>query len=185
MTLEDYRADMARCTRCSYCKWIPFDKIKSQRFAKGCPSVEYNRFQPYSAGGRLAASLSFLEGRSGYTERFVDIANNCLLCGLCDVSCKVCRYNMEPLQAMKELRAKLVSDGQVLPQHTKLIQSLNENHNLMLQPQTARGNWASGLKIKDLNKEKSEVVFHAGCRISYDAELRQTAVNAVNLLKKC
>jgi Fe-S oxidoreductase len=144
--------------------------------------VEYNRFQPYSAGGRLAASLSFLEGRSGYTERFVDIANNCLLCGLCDVSCKVCRYNMEPLQAMKELRAKLVSDGQVLPQHTKLIQSLNENHNLMLQPQTARGNWTAGLKIKDLNKEKSEVVFHAGCRISYDAELRQTAVNAAWIL---
>jgi len=79
----------------------------------------------------------------------------------------------------------LVSDGQVLPQHTKLIQSLNENQNLMLQPQAARGNWAAGLNIKDLTQEKSAVVFHAGCRISYDAELRQTAVNAVNLLKKC
>jgi len=61
VALEDYRADMERCTRCSFCKWIPFDKIKSQRFAKGCPSVEYNRFQPYSAGGRLAAALSFLK----------------------------------------------------------------------------------------------------------------------------
>ena len=45
MALEDYRADMERCSRCSYCKWIPFDQVKSWRFAKGCPSIDYNKFQ--------------------------------------------------------------------------------------------------------------------------------------------
>jgi len=185
VALEDYRADMARCTRCSFCKWIPFDRVKSQRFAKGCPSIEYNRFQPYSAGGRLAASLSLLEGRSGYTERFVDITYKCLLCGLCDVACKVCRYNMEPLLAMKELRARLVADGQVLPRHAEIINGLQENDNLMLQPKAARGSWAAGLEVKDLTRDRAEVVFHAGCRISYDPEAQKVAVGAVNLLKKC
>ena len=53
MALTDYRPDAMRCTRCSYCKWIPFDLVKSHRFAKGCPSVEAGKFHAYSAGGKL------------------------------------------------------------------------------------------------------------------------------------
>ena len=44
MALENFKADALRCTRCSYCKWIPFDLVKSHEFAKGCPSVDYNNF---------------------------------------------------------------------------------------------------------------------------------------------
>ena len=32
MSLEDYRPMMERCSNCSYCKWTPFDKVRSQRF---------------------------------------------------------------------------------------------------------------------------------------------------------
>ena len=184
MALEDYRNDMLRCTRCTYCKWIPFDQVKSWRFAKGCPSVEYNKFQPYSAGGRLSAALSLLEGRSSYTDRFVDIAYNCLLCGSCDIACKVCRYNMEPLKAMHELRFKLVADGQLLPQHTAVIEGLRKEDNIMMKPKAKRGRWAEGLEIKDLTREKAEVVFHAGCQLSYDEEPWKVARTAVSLLKK-
>jgi Fe-S oxidoreductase len=184
VALEDYRADMLRCTRCSYCKWIPFDQVKSQRFAKGCPSIEYNRFQPYSAGGRLAAALSLLEGRSSYTERFVDITYNCLLCGLCDVACKVCRYNMEPLQAMRELRFKLVDDGQVLPQHMAMIKGLRQEGNMMMSPEVGRSDWAEGLGVKNLTQEKAEVVFHAGCRLCYDRKLQKLTRAVASLLKK-
>jgi hypothetical protein len=146
--------------------------VKSWRFAKGCPSVEYNKFQPYSAGGRLTAALSLLEGRSSYTDRFIDIVYNCLLCGNCDVACKVCRYNMEPLQAMHELRFKLVEDGQLLPQQMSVIEGLRKEDNMMMKPKAERGNWAEGLNIKNLTQEKAEVVFHAGCRLSYDEERR-------------
>jgi len=92
---------------------------------------------------------------------------------------------MEPLQAMKELRSRLVSDGQVLPQHTRLIDGLRENDNLLLQPKVTRGNWAEGLGIKDLTRDKSEVVFYAGCKPSYDAESGKAALSAVSLLQKC
>jgi Fe-S oxidoreductase len=184
MALEDYKADMLRCTRCSYCKWIPFDQVKSLRFAKGCPSVEYNRFQPYSAGGRLSAALSLLEGRSTCTERFVDIVYNCLLCGNCDVACKVCRYDMEPLRAMQELRFKLVEDGQVLPRHMAVIEGLRQGNNMMLKPGVGRGRWAEGLAVKNLSREKAAVVFHAGCRLSYDEELWPVVRTAINLLGK-
>ena len=81
MALEDYRADMERCTRCSYCKWIPFDHVKSWRFAGGCPSIDYGKFHAYSAGGRLAVALSLLDGRSNYTDRFLDIVYKCQMAG--------------------------------------------------------------------------------------------------------
>ena len=29
MAFEDFRADAMRCTRCTYCQWIPFDLVKS------------------------------------------------------------------------------------------------------------------------------------------------------------
>jgi Fe-S oxidoreductase len=184
MTLEDYRADMLRCTRCSYCKWIPIDHVKSWQYSKGCPSVEYNKFQPYSAGGRLSAALSLLEGRSSYTPRVQDITYNCLLCGSCDVACKVCRYDMEPLLAMRELRFKLNADGQSLPQYQALVESLQKENNLLQKPGSERGQWAEGLNVKDLAHEKAGVVFHAGCRFSYDREIQKAARAAVALLLK-
>jgi hypothetical protein len=44
MPLEDFAAEMDRCSQCSYCKWIPFDQMKSWRYAKNCPSVSYYNF---------------------------------------------------------------------------------------------------------------------------------------------
>jgi Fe-S oxidoreductase len=183
MALEDYQAEMERCSQCSYCTWIPLDRIKSWRFAKGCPSVAYNHFQSYSARGRYAVALSLLQGKSEYTDKVLDIVYKCHTCGSCDVSCKICRYNLEPLAAILELRAKLVEDSQSLPEHRVLIDHLHKEQNMMLKPKTARGRWAEGLNIKDLATETAEVVFHAGCRLSYDAQLQKTARTAVALLR--
>jgi Fe-S oxidoreductase len=183
MALEDYQADMLRCSRCSYCKWIPLAQIKSWRFAKGCPSVEYNNFHTYSAAGRLHVGLSLLEGRSGYTDGLLDIVYKCLMDGSCDVACKVGRYNMEPLESMRELRFKLVEDGQLLPQHMPLIDNLRKEDNMVMKPRAERGKWAEGLDVKDLTKEKAEVVFHTGCRFDFDEEQWKVARTAVTLLK--
>jgi Fe-S oxidoreductase len=184
VAVEDYRNVMIRCTRCSYCKWIPFDHVKSIRFAKGCPAIAYNNFQSYSAGGRLIAALSLLEGRSSYTDGLLDIVYNCQLCGSCDVACKICRYDMEPLEAMRELRAKLVEDGQLLPQHMLVIDNLRKEDTMILGKVKAdRGKWADGLDVKDLTKERAEVAFHAGCRFCYDEELWKIPRTAVTLLK--
>jgi len=37
--------------------------------------------------------------------------------------------------------------------------------------------------VKDLNKEKAKVVFHAGCSFSYDEDLGRSARKAINLLQ--
>lgn len=183
MALEDYRATMMRCSRCSYCKWIPLDHIKSLKFAKGCPSIEYNKFHSYSAGGRLITALSLIEGRSSYTDKYLDIVYKCLMDGSCDVACKVGRYNMEPLQIMRELRFKLVEDGQLLPEHIPVIEGLRKDDNMLMQPKAERGKWAEGLDVKNITTEKAQVLFHTGCRFSYDKELWKVSRAAVTLLK--
>jgi Fe-S oxidoreductase len=184
MALEDYRGNMQRCTRCSYCKWVLWDHLKSWRFAKGCPSIGYNNFQSYSAGGRLAVALSLLDGMINYTDGVLDIVYQCQMCGACDVACKICRYDMEPLATLHELRARLVEDGQLLPMHMFIIDNLKKEDTMIAGKVKAdRGKWAEGLNIKDLTKEKAEVAFHAGCRLSYDEELSKVAKAAVTLFK--
>lgn len=184
MALQDFMAEAERCSQCSYCKWIPFDQMKSWRFSKGCPSIGYSNFQSYSARGRYAVALALINGSIGYDERVKDIAFQCQTCGSCDVTCKVCRYNLEPLGMIRELRAHLVRDGQTLPQHTALINGLQTSGNMLLRPRAERGNWAKGLNLKNIPSEKAAVVFHAGCRFSYDEGQQQVARAAVFLLNQ-
>jgi Fe-S oxidoreductase len=185
MALEDYRSDQERCSLCSYCKWIPQDKIKSWRFAKGCPSIAYSNFNAYSARGRYAVAKAILDGKAGYTDKVLDVIYQDLSCGSCDVSCKVCRYNLEPLQNILELKAKAVMEGHLLPQHIPIIDNLKKEQNMMVgMVKDNRGDWAKGLDVKDLTNDKAEIAFFAGCRLSYDKELQKVARTAINLLRQ-
>ena len=184
MALEDYRPNLVSCSRCSCCKWIPQDQIKSIRFARSCPSIEYSQFQAYSLGGRISVALSLLEGRSGYTEGLKDIVWKCQMDAACDVSDKVCRYNIEGIDVLQEMRFKMVEEGQTLPQHIAMVKSVQKNQNSLFGKKAERGQWAAGLKVKDLSTQKAEVVFHAGCRLSYDKELQKTATTTISLLQQ-
>jgi Fe-S oxidoreductase len=183
MPLEDFAAEADRCSQCSYCKWIPFDQIKSWRFAKNCPSISYYNFNSYSARGRYAVARSLLRGQSGYSDTVRNIVFTCLTCGSCAVSCKVCRYNLEPLDMVRELKFRLVEDGQGLDAHKAIVQSLGQEGNTMQRPRAGRGAWADDLDVPRLGTERASVLFHAGCRFSYDPELQPSAKTAVGLLK--
>jgi Fe-S oxidoreductase len=184
MALEDFAAEMDRCSQCSYCKWIPFDQVKSWRFAKNCPSIAYHNFNSYSARGRYAVGRSLIKGQSGYSDTVRDIVYTCLTCGSCDVSCKVCRYNLEPLEMVRELKFRLVEDGQRLDEHQALVDSLNKEGNTMGSPRSERGKWANDLDLPRLPSEKAEVLFHAGCRSSFDKDQQKSAKAAASLLHK-
>ena len=183
MSLEDYRSDCTVCSRCSYCKFIPFEQIKSSRFARACPSTEDNGFHAYSLGGRLSVALSLLESRIEYNQALKDIVWKCQMDGACDVSNKICRYNVEGMEVLREMRLDLVEKGQTLTQHQQVLDCLHKEHNMVNKSASARGQWAAGLGVKDLTKEKAQVVFHAGCRYSYDEGLQNTARKAVSILK--
>ena len=181
MPLTDFRADAMRCTRCSYCKWIPFDLVTSARFARGCPSVEANSFHSYSAGGRLITALSLMDGRSEVTDRVVDVAFKCQLCGNCDVACKMCRYDMEPLAALHELREHLVAKGQVPDCYGPVIDKIRAGLAGRDETTAQRDAWAEGLGLVDAAGQQVDVLFHAGCRYSLEGSLRETVRTAARV----
>jgi Fe-S oxidoreductase len=182
MALADYKNDMEGCSRCSSCKWVPFNQVKSWRFAKSCPSIDRYNFQAYSGSGRMIMGLSMLEGRSELNDDVTDIIYRCQLCGACDASCKVYRDDIDLTEVLLELRAQCVESGQLVIEQMMMLDALKEHDNVLGEPKEKRGDWAEGLAVKDINTEKADVIFHAGCRFSYDADQKETVRGAVKLL---
>ena len=112
MSLEEYQKDMERCARCSMCKFIPLEQVKSADFANACPSIARYNFHTYSGGGRLITALAMVKGRIDYTDKLLDIVYQCQTCGACDISCKYSR-DMEVLEPIYQFRNKCVENGQV------------------------------------------------------------------------
>ena len=170
MAVKDFAHDMQRCSRCSYCKWIPFESHQNMDFIKGCPSAARYNFHAYAASGKWNMSNALLHGRIDYSDAFQDAVFRCLMDGNCDISCKVVQ-DIEPLEHMHALRIQFAENGQGLPQHEVVISGLKKEDNMMLAKKSDRGNWAAGIAVKDLAKEKAELGFFAGCRYSFDEEL--------------
>ena len=185
MALSDYKPMMERCSNCSFCKWIPFDKMKSVRFAANCPSSTYYGFNTYSARGRFQMGLAVVNKELEYTDKMAEITRECLACGACDVSCKVCRYNLEPLDHNIELKSDALKAGKISPVQKKMMDSLKKEQTMIAgKKKVDRAKWADGLSVKDIFKDKAEVLFFPGCQYSYDKKLQPIARDAVKLLQK-
>ena len=181
----DLRKVAWQCSRCSVCKWVDAWEVKSARFAKVCPSSLYYLFDAYSCQGRMDVAIALIDEKLKYEDSpaLLDIYYKCNMCGGCDAMCKRVQ-DMEPLRVIQEIRTRLVGDGQLLPNHLPVIESLRKEDNMMMKPKADRGKWAEGLKVKDLTSEKAEVVFHAGCHLSFDEEQWPVARTALAILQK-
>ena len=170
-----------RCSNCSFCKWIPFDHVKSARFAENCPSECYNNFNTYSARGRFQAGLAVVNGELDYDEKFLDVVYSCLDCGSCDVSCKICRYNLEPLEHNRELKHDAVKKGNVLPALKKAAENLRSERTMLSgKKKTDRTAWAEGIEWA----EDADVVFFPGCKYAYEEAYRDTARRSAEIIIK-
>lgn len=66
----------------------------------------------------------------------------------CDVVCKICRYDMEPLETLRELGFRLVEEGQLLPVHMVLMENLKRESTIIPEKRKVdRGKWAEGLNF--------------------------------------
>jgi Fe-S oxidoreductase len=172
------------CMRCSQCKWIDWWEVKNARFARVCPCNTKFLFDSYSCQGKMDLSLALLEGRLKYDDSpaLLDIYYRCDTCGGCDASCK--RVNdAEPLRLILDMRAKLVEDGQLVPQHMLLIENLRKQDNMMMKQKDERGKWAEGLDVKNLTNNPAKVLFHAGCSASFDERMWPLLRNSVEILQ--
>ena len=132
----------------------------------------------------MVSALSVYQGRSEISDELLEIIYKCQMDGACNVECHLCNEILEPLEIMRELRVKCVEEGKLIPEHAAMIDAMKKEDNVFGEPKADRGKWAEGLKVKDINKEKADVLFHTGCMFSYDEELRSVVRGAVTLLNK-
>ncbi len=183
MPLEDYRADMESCCRCSACKFIPLEMITGQEHSFACPSIQRFNFHSYSGGGRMGFGLGLIHGRVEYTPKTAEVVYNCNLCGACDISCK---YAMEfdVLEPLYAIREECVKHGQTIPAWDKLVAGMAKGAPTLAEPKGKRGQWAKDLDAKDATTGTFQVLFHAGCLASHDPAAGKVAATAVSLLSK-
>ncbi|MFC2038855.1 (Fe-S)-binding protein [Chloroflexota bacterium] len=183
MALEDYRSDMETCRRCSACKFIPLEMATGYDHVNVCPSISKYDFHTYSGGGRMVFQIAKMEGKVDYSDKLLEVVYNCQMCGACDVSCKYA-MDMEVIDPISEFRIKCVEDGQTLPALDKVINSMRKQNTMVPGSKAKRGDWASGLDVKDFTKQQTKVVFHAGCRTCFDPDMWKIARSTISLMKK-
>ena len=184
--LEDFFPMQRRCSNCLGCKFVPFEKIKSNRFGRNCPSVWYHNFNLYSARGKFQLGQNIIEdGYVKFEGQALDAIFNCQVCGACDVGCKVTRFNLEPLAHNIALKERAVEKGLAPVELKAAVNSLAKQKTMLPDYKKAdRADWASGLKLKDVSgKETAEYVFFPGCQYAYDPELKKKAKAYVKILQ--
>lgn len=173
MALKDFRPMQERCSNCAGCRFIPFDKVKSLRFSECCPSLMLYNFHTYSARGKFQLGQSLLDDMCDYNdETSLKAVQSCLSCGACDVGCKICRYNLEPLEHNIEFKNDAILAGKMQPELKKIIESKKSKG--------SRKNWTEGIDFTS----DADVIFFPGCKYSFDPSLRDYVRNAAKLLIK-
>ncbi|MBN2239422.1 MAG: (Fe-S)-binding protein [Dehalococcoidales bacterium] len=182
MALEEFRSDMETCCRCSACKFIPLEKVKTYQPVNICPSISRYKYHAYSGGGRMGIGVALLEDRLEYSDKLLDVIYNCNTCGGCDISCKYA-MDMEVLRPIMEMRFSCVESGHTLPALDRVAASLDQQDHMMPGAKGNRGDWAKECNVKDISAGPADVYFHAGCRTCYDSELWKVAQNTISLLQ--
>ncbi len=183
MALQNYRDEMLMCCRCSYCKFIPLEKMEGWGNSSICPSISRFNFHAHSGGGRLNFGMAMLEKKIDFSDKLLEIVYNCQMCGGCDISCKY-GMDMEVLEPINEMRIQCVEEGHTLKALDQVIHNLRKQDTMAPGMKIRRGEWAKGLDVKDIAAEKSRVIFHAGCRTCFDKDLWRAARAAVKLMQK-
>ena len=182
MSLEQYQDHMAMCMRCSCCKFIPMQRVQGDKYTYVCPSITKYNFHSYSGGGRLNIALAMLKNGFKYSDKLLDIVYNCQMCGACGVSCNY-NMDMEVMEPINEFRMKCVEAGKTNPALEKVITRLRKEGS-MVPVKGKRGDWASGLNLKNAAKEKVDILYHVGCLTSYDKDMQRLAKATVKILQK-
>jgi Fe-S oxidoreductase len=159
--------------------------VKSWKYARICPQHKRYMFDAFSAQGKCDLALSIIDGKMKWKDdpRIKDILFRCTMCGGCDAMDKTIR-DAEVLKLQKWMRAEYVKEMGVIPEHRPLVDSVRNYDNVWPQPRSRRNNWAKKMKLKDLTKEKAEVLLFVGCTYGLSDEIKGTITNVAKILKE-
>jgi heterodisulfide reductase subunit D len=199
--------ELDACTRCGEClTWCPvYDQDAKEAIIPRRKVIDFLKIAKTQRGflakimrnEKISAPLKAMLGRIfryrkiGQTEidDFVQNLYECSTCGQCEV---VCPAHIETVTLWEELRRIIVQAGYgPLEAQKALVKSVKAFDNPWQQPRAARVKWARRAKKdgliqklpREIRKTKAKVLLFFGCTASYDVNVKQVAVNTINILE--
>lgn len=199
--------ELDACTRCGEClSWCPvYDQDSRENLIPRRKIMDFLRLARSQNGflsgimksDRVNNSLKKIIGRiCGYREptqeqidEFVFNLYECSTCGQCEV---VCPAHIDTVNLWEELRRLIVRAGYgPLEPQKALRKSVMTYDNPWQQPRAGRTKWSRRAKKdnliieepREIQKTKGKVLLFFGCTASYDANVKQVAINTINILE--
>ena len=177
MSLEDVKQWLYGCSRCGTCKEV------LRIFTPSCPAGERYKKESFFPSGMVAIT------RGVYREELPleddDIRERiyaCTGCLSCQQQCSVYHHNhiFEMIQAVRE---ESITRGLMKPEYMALYYGLRGEDNVFGEPKSKRGDWAKGLDIKNASQESVDVLYHAGCMLSFEESLLNVPKSVIKLMQ--
>ena len=199
--------ELDACTRCGEClTWCPvYDQDAKEAIIPRRKVIDFLKIAKAQQGlfakilnsEKLSAPLKAILGRIlGYRrigrkeiDDFVQNLYECSTCGQCEV---VCPAHIETVALWEELRRIIVQAGYgPLEVQQALVKSVKAFDNPWQQPRAARTKWARKAKKeglianlpREIKKSHGKVLLFFGCTAAYDVNVKQVAINNINILE--
>ena len=199
--------ELDACTRCGEClTWCPvYDQDAKEAIIPRRKVIDFLKIAKTQRGflakimrnEKISAPLKAMLGRifryrkigQAEIDDFVQNLYECSTCGQCEV---VCPAHIETVTLWEELRRIIVQAGYgPLEAQKALVKSVKAFDNPWQQPRAARVKWARRAKKdgliqklpREIRKTKAKVLLFFGCTASYDVNVKQVAINTINILE--
>jgi Fe-S oxidoreductase len=163
--LGDYYEMTWRCAKCAYCRNVFPSDTENEKFGHQCPPGDRFKYETYFASGRHELARRVIEGKQGLTERYRHILYTCTTCGACEEWCSA-TTGLYPLRLFQEMKKHFVeNDGEILPEHRKVIDGIKRNHNRLNRNNRDRLGWLGDLP--QVAPGEADLVYFVGCRSAF------------------
>jgi len=177
MVLDDVKEWLYGCSRCGTCKDV------LNIFVPACPAGEKYQLESYFPSGQIAIARGVVEGILPLADD--DIRERmyaCTGCLSCEQQCAV-YHHQHIFEIIQALRTEAVTQGLLNPAYMVMYYGLRKDDNVFGKPKEERGDWSKDLDIKYAAQEKVDVLYHAGCMISFEPELWEVPRSMISLMK--
>jgi Fe-S oxidoreductase len=177
MSLEDVKELLYGCSRCGTCKEV------LRIFDPSCPPGEKYKKESFYPSGMIAIARGINEGVLPIEDDDIrERIYSCTGCLSCQQQCAVYHHD-HIFEIVQSVREEAVTRGLMKPEYMAIYYGLRGEDNVFGNPKSERGDWAKDIDVKNAAQENVEVLYHAGCILSYEEMLRNVPESVMKLMK--
>ena len=118
-----------------------------------CPPYEFYRFQRLTPKSRWLMAQRVFHGLDPITPELKEVIYTCTTCLMCQELCGVRGDGYGPWDITVAMREQITARDGPLAAHRAIYEGLQRENNPWAQSKSQRGQWASGLNLKNLLPE--------------------------------